>query len=108
MFTDAPPSDIQYEPPLEQTELWSTSPRFNAGIMNVKGNDLSIILKKYGEKCTIHIGGNPISAISLMSKSNYLIMGRSSLSYVASILNLNGTIYYPPNFWHPPMSHWKI
>jgi len=108
VFTDAPTNDLQYEPPLEQTELWSTSPGFNAGIMNVKGNDLSTIVKKYGEKCTIHIGGNPISAISLMSKSDYLIMGRSSLSYVASILNLNGTIYYPPNFWHPPMSHWKI
>ena len=76
--------------------------------MNVKGNDLASSLKKYGDRCSIHIGGNPLTAIKFMSESDYLIMGRSSLSYVAAILNKEGVIYYPPKFWHPPMSHWKI
>lgn len=107
VFTDAPPSDIQYVPPVDQHELWSNSPGFSSGIMNVQGNDLSGILRKYGNKCTINVGRDPVNAIALMSISDYLIMGRSSLSYVAAILNSNGTIYYPPNFWHPPMSHWR-
>lgn len=108
IFTDAPTSDINYIPPSEQIKLWSTSPGFASGIMNVKGNDLSNSLRKYGDRCSIQIGGNPLTAIELMSKSNYLLMGRSSLSYVAAILNQNGVIYYPPNFWHPPMSTWKV
>jgi len=108
IFTDAPSQNIQYIPPDNQTLLWSTSPGFAAGIMNVKGNDLASSLKKYGDRCSIHIGGNPLTAIKFMSESDYLIMGRSSLSYVAAILNKEGVIYYPPKFWHPPMSHWKI
>lgn len=108
IFTDAPSRDMQYIPPSNQTQLWSTSPGFAAGIMNVKGNDLASGLEKYGHRCSIRIGGNPLTAIEFMSKSDYLIMGRSSLSYVAAILNKEGVIYYPPRFWHPPMSHWKI
>ena len=108
VFTDAPPADLEYKPPREQFDLWSNSPRFEAGIMKVLGNDLSKRFAKYGNNCFINVGGNPLEAIEIMSRADYLIMGRSSFSYIAAILNYSGTIYYPSNFWHPPMSEWKI
>ena len=108
VFTDAPLTDLDYRPPINQHGLWSNSPGFKDGIMRVLGNDLSSAFRVYGDKCTIIIGGNPLEAIELMSKSDYLIMGRSSFSYVAAILNQSGEVHFPPHFWHSPLSDWKI
>jgi hypothetical protein len=42
-----------------------------------------------------------------MSKAELLILGRSSLSYVAGILSSGKTVVAAPEFWHPPLSNWK-
>jgi len=33
-------------------------------------------------------------------------MSRSSVSYVGALLNSEGKIYYPPDFWHNPLKKW--
>ena len=106
IFTDAPMQDIEFVPPTEQNTLWSNSPAFNGERIYILGNDLSRKFDKYLGKYSIEIGGDPIEAIYKMSSADYLIMGRSSLSYIAGILNIRGKVYYPANFWHPPLSRW--
>jgi hypothetical protein len=54
----------------------------------------------------VHSGGNPLEAIALMSKSDLLITSRSSLSYVAGLLNSSGTIVAADQFWHPNPDAW--
>ena len=106
IFTDAPMQDIEFVPPAEQNTLWSNSPALNGETIYILGNDLSSKFDKYLGKYSIKIGGDPIEAICEMSSADYLIMGRSSLSYIAGILNIQGKVYYPANFWHPPLSRW--
>jgi hypothetical protein len=42
-----------------------------------------------------------------MTQADVLIMSRSSLSYLAGLLNLKGTVYFPINFWHSPHQSWE-
>ncbi len=107
IFTDAPPNDLTFHPPSDQTELWSNSPRFQEGEMRVQGNNLANSLQYLGSKCVVEIGGSPIDALAAMSSADFLLMGRSSLSFVAALLNETGEIYFPPRFWHKPLPKWK-
>jgi hypothetical protein len=106
LFTDAPVSDITYKPDVQQHYQWDGTPGFIDGIMEIKGNDLSRFFQERNVEVKVHIGGNPLEAIAIMSKSNYLITSRSSLSYVAGLLNASGTIVASDGFWHPSPSSW--
>jgi precorrin-6B methylase 1 len=52
-------------------------------------------------------GGSALDAIKRMADADVLIQSKSSLSYVAGILNKEGVVYYPPKFWHPKLRGWK-
>jgi hypothetical protein len=106
--TDAPADDLVFRPPSSQNYLWVGSPKFDKGEMSVEGIELEKIFEPFCNKLTINRGGDPINALKTMSTSDIFIMSKSSLSMVAALLNKNGTIYYPPNFWHPPLKTWKI
>lgn len=105
--TDAPESDTNFPIPEDQMTLWENTPGFENGILKIKGLPDSIIRGAFGELPNFSIirGGNPILALILMASSDYLIMSRSSLSYVAG-LYCKGAVYYPHDFWHPPQKNW--
>jgi hypothetical protein len=106
LFTDAPVSNITYKPDVQQHYQWDGTPGFMDGVMEIKGNDLSRFFQERNVEVKVHIGGNPLEAIAIMSKSNYLITSRSSLSYVAGLLNASGTIVASDGFWHPSPRSW--
>jgi hypothetical protein len=106
IFTDAPSVKMQYEPPASQQYLWDGSPGYKAGVMQIQ--PLVFDAEKLGvRKVEIHSGGDPLDAIIMMASASLLILGRSSLSYVAGLLNEKGVIIPAPLFWHPPLSGWS-
>jgi hypothetical protein len=106
IFTDAPKENLVFTIPDDQIQLWKTNPGVMGSTMKINASDLSLFNMAFPEKVEIISGGNPLFAIGEMSKAPYLIIGRSSLSYIAALLNSQGTIIYPPGFWHPPLKSW--
>lgn len=105
VFTDSPDHTIQYTPPVEQTYLWEGTPGFANGVMHIQ--PLLFSPETLGVKnVVVHSGGDPVDAIIRMANSSLLITGRSSLSYIAGLLNTEGTVVKAPDFWHPPLSSW--
>jgi hypothetical protein len=114
VFTDAPKEKIAFRPPIHQAKLWEGSPGFSNGEVTYFGSDIEKYLfeelshKKNLSDILILRESDPLSMIRRMSQARYLIISRSSLSYVAGLINLSGEIHYPPEFWHPKLRHWKF
>lgn len=106
IFTDAPVVDTVYEPDVKQRSHWEGSPGFADGQMKIKGNDLFTFFSANQIPVNIQSGGNPLGAMALMSSSDFLITSRSSLSYVAGLLNSKGKIVAAEGFWHPAPTNW--
>jgi hypothetical protein len=106
IFTDAPQEDLKFSPKNNQKVHWEGTPGFVEGNLYVRGNDLRKSFQSKGLGVEVVSGGDPIEAIAIMSQASYLITSRSSLSYVAGLLNRSGSVYYPDNFWHPKPSTW--
>lgn len=54
---------------------------------------------------TVDSESSPFEAISHMAQCEVLIIAKSSMSYVAALMNKN--IVYCPSFWHPKMETWN-
>lgn len=108
ILTDSPPANMEFRPPRSQVENWEGTPNFDNGTMFIKGMGFESIQSMSGLDFRVIVGGNPIDAIAIMSKARNLLISRSSLSYVAGVLNREGRIYYPRNFWHPPLDGWNV
>ena len=106
LFTDAPLDDMVYEPDVQQREHWESTPGFEKGLMQIQGNNLEAYFRDRKIDIAVHRGGNPLDAIAIMSKSDYLITSRSSLSYVAGLLNTSGSVVAADQFWHPSPTPW--
>lgn len=106
VLTDAPQSEITFTPPENQIALWVGTPGFLEGKVIITGASLEDIFLKSGFIVTVKSGGDPLEAILEMTQSDYLITARSSLSYVAGILNEGGVIFSAPGFWHKPLPSW--
>jgi hypothetical protein len=107
LLTDAPLGEITYAPPEDQLDLWEGTPNFQDGVVKIVGASLEEIFMKSGYLISVKSGGDPLEAILEMSQSDYLITARSSLSYVAGILNKSGTVFSAPGFWHSPLPSWE-
>ena len=55
----------------------------------------------------IFVNSHPIEPLRKMATADILIISHSSYSYLASLLNIKGTIIYN-NFWHKPLNNWLI
>ena len=106
IFTDAPQEDLKFIPKNNQKVHWEGTPGFVEGNLYVRGNDLRKSFQSKGLGVEVVSGGDPIEAIAIMSQASYLIISRSSLSYVAGLLNRTGSVYYAADFWHPKPSTW--
>lgn len=108
ILTDSPPVDMEFRPPRSQVENWDGTPNFENGSMFIEGMSFDSIQNMSGLDLRVVVGGNPIDAIAIMAKARNLLISRSSLSYVAGVLNREGRIYYPRYFWHPPFKGWNV
>lgn len=108
VVTDAPAAETTFRPPPEQVELWQGSPAFQNGEMKIQPLTFDLIEERTGVPPTVIRGGSPLDAIIEMAQADVLLMSRSSLSYLGAILNSSGEIYFPKEFWHRKMSHWRF
>jgi hypothetical protein len=106
IITDVPTSDIVFQPIAIQKELWASEPRLINGGVEIKGDNFSEFGIKELSGFEVLSGGDPLIAITKMREADFFVMSRSSLSYIGGILNSNGVIFYPPNFWHKPLPGW--
>ena len=63
---------------------------------------------QFGNFPHTYIMGNtdPIWTVGQFALADVFIMSRSGFSYLGAVLNVNGSIIFPPAFWHQPMPHW--
>jgi hypothetical protein len=107
IHTDAPAIDLVYVPNKEQLHLWDGTPNFENGQVQIRSSKIDQVIGAAGYKAAIQYGGDPLDTIRDMASADYLIMARSSLSYVGGILNQHGTVYAAPDFWHKSLPIWK-
>ena len=106
IYTDAPKTETHFLPLSSQIKNWVNTPNFDNSRVTIKGIDLESEFRNLGYEVEVFSGGDPLFAINEMINSNYLIMSKSSLSYVSGLLNRRGIVIYPREFWHPPLSKW--
>jgi hypothetical protein len=107
VLTDAPLETTYYRPPESQHELWNGTPGFSDGVMTILPIDFDELSDKFDIPVEVIRGGNPLDAIEIMAKAEFLLMGKSSLSYLGGYLNELGNVYFSKDFWHRPLSGWK-
>jgi hypothetical protein len=108
VLTDAPTDVTFYRPPTHQQILWEGTPGYSNGVITIQPIDFGELSEKFDLPIHVIRGGNPLDAIYLMANSDYLLMGKSSLSYLGGIFNNIGEVYFPKNFWHRPLSKWRV
>ena len=106
VLTDAPLNSMRYKPSLSQKHLWVDTPGFDEKYLNILGTNFTQLAEKYPNVVEIVSGGDPLDAIKIMVNADILLLSRSSLSYISALLNRNGQVFYPPNFWHPKLPTW--
>jgi hypothetical protein len=107
ILTDAPTEITLYYPPENQKVLWEGTPGFSEGVMTIHPITFDLLAEKFGVPVDIIRGGNPLDAIDMMAQADFLLMSKSSLSYLGGFLNKQGQVYYPKDFWHRPLPGWK-
>jgi hypothetical protein len=111
ILTDAPENDIDISIPDRHIRDWIHMPGYKNGKLHITGisdkDFQKIIPLDFKSNLKIIRGGNPINALTTMINADYLLMSRSSLSYVAAILNKKGIVFYPKDFWHPKKKSWR-
>jgi len=107
ILTDAPESDLHFNVIETQRDKYA---QYNYLIKDnsilVQGHNFQVIKNIFNGKVTIIRGGDLYEAIEIMAGADYFIMSRSSMSFIGAMLNSNGKVFYPPNFWHKPLSNW--
>ena len=110
IFTDAPQKDLVFSPPAQQEYLWRGMPGFDGINLTHLGNDLE---QHFTSKYLKHLKSvnvlrelDPLNMILIMINARTLCVSRSSLSFIAGILNVGGVIFAPPDFWHPSPKTW--
>ena len=111
ILTDAPEDDMQFKVISEQIHLQKEFNYLkNSEGIRITGHSFSDIkeyfLSETSGEIEIIRGGDAQKAISMMMAADYLVMSRSSMSYIGALLNTTGTVFYPPNFWHKPIRKW--
>jgi hypothetical protein len=107
LLTDAPAKSFYYSPPSDQLKKWEeTGYEIKNGSVEIKALDLeeSWISGTPGFR-VVH-GGDPIEAIKEMANADYLLMSRSTLSFLGALLNQTGEVIYPPRFGAKPIDGW--
>jgi hypothetical protein len=107
VLTDSPLTDSVYTINPDQLDLWENTPGYVDGTLQIKGQNINDDFTSTGLNIEVMVGGDPIKSLGLMQRAQILVMSRSSFSFVAALLNKDGEVYFPPEFWHPRLEAWK-
>jgi hypothetical protein len=108
VLTDAPESETSFVPPLNQVSLWEGTPGFSNGVMTISPTRFNALEGFSKLPLQVIRGGNPLDAILMMASADVLFTGKSSLSFLGGLLNENGQVFYPRDFWHRPPQSWDV
>jgi hypothetical protein len=108
VLTDAPKDVTFYRPPTDQQILWEGTPGYVNGMMTIQPLNFASLSEKFDLPIEIYRGGNPLDAVSIMAESDFLLMSKSSLSYLGGLFNRAGKVYSVKNFWHRPLPRWEV
>lgn len=112
IFTDAPNVLTSFKPPAEQLKIWEGTPGFDGTVVEYKSFDFESlflpIARKYNIEFILDRDANPLEMIIRMANAQYLLISRSSLSYVGGLFNQLGKVYFAPSFWHSKPSSWLV
>lgn len=112
ILTDAPIKDMTFSPPPQQEYLWEGMPGYDGVTLTHLGRDLEQHFKfKYSRQFSdikLIRDIDPVGMIHLMTRADFLGVSRSSLSFIAGILNSDGVVFAPPDFWHPSPKLWRF
>ncbi len=106
VLTDSPLLDTIYKINTDQIDLWENTPGYSDGALHIKGKDIRGDFQTLKLEIEVLVGGDPIESLGILQSAKTLVMSKSSFSYVAALLNVEGRIYYPAGFWHPRQKHW--
>ena len=106
VLTDSPLLDTIYKVNADQIELWENTPGYGDGALHIKGKDIRGDFQTMNVEIEVLVGGDPIESLGILQSAKTLVMSKSSFSYVAALLNVDGRVYYPAGFWHPRQKHW--
>lgn len=103
IVTDSPTQDIILGNSFGQSNLWDKQLGLTCDQV-IKAEDFSAITSIFPD-VEILQEKDSISSLALMANADYLIMSKSSFSFIAAIYNQSGNVVYQ-NFWHKPLSRW--
>lgn len=83
-----------------------TEDQVSSSRLEVEGQDLKSLFFSEDLRVTVLQGGNPMEALDLMAKANYLVLSRSSFSAIGGMLNKKGVVIQPPDFNYVSSSNW--
>jgi hypothetical protein len=108
IVTDAPEQSFKFkvvESQKNKYEQYEYLMRNNR--LHVSGHLFLDLQNLFNRHIRVIRGGDPLESIKIMASADYFIMSKSSMSFIAGLLNRHGMVIYPPNFWHKPFSSWK-
>lgn len=107
IYTDAPKKTIFFKVPKSQLDRYRREFKLiDNKMLKVEGETFDYLIKNFPQaRFNIYRGGNAIESFFSLISSDFLIMSRSSMSFVAALYS-KGKIIYPPGFWHKPLKSW--
>lgn len=98
-------SNIKFKSTLRLIFSEDYSNSISGKVFLAKSDIASNLLAKEFNNMIFNDYTNAINAIKEMSIAKKLVIGHSSMSYVAGLFNRN-VVYYYNDFWHSPKSYW--
>jgi hypothetical protein len=71
-----------------------------------KGKNYKDLYFKEDDSVEIIQGGDPLVALEIMEKADFLVMSRSSMSSIGGCLNSNGMVIQPPDWIYAKNKRW--
>ncbi len=107
LLTDAPAKSFYYSPPSDQLEKWEEAGyEINNGSIEIKALNLEESSISGIPGFRVVYGGDPVEAVREMANADYLLMSRSTLSFLGALLNQTGKVIYPSRFGAKPIAGW--
>ena len=109
ILTDLPSAPRNYEVEESQKALWEAGGFLSTDRnLPVPESQSFIEFTSLYKNVTVKFGGDVLDALYAMESADHFLMSKSSLSFVGAVLNQKGSIYFPSDFYHPPMQDWKL
>lgn len=102
IVTDEPNTKMKFVPFSNQTDLWELAGYpLNQNSIEFEGGSITDYILGVFPNAVVSRGGSPSAAIKLLASGEYLIMSRSSLSFVSAVLSSSVLRIKPTGYQFP-------